>query len=100
MRYDNTPILKDKTTGRRYYKNTLYPQINPKLSDIYVITNGGDRLDLLANQYYKDPTLWWIIASANNMSKDSIYITPGTQLRIPTDITSFLDEYDKINNNR
>ncbi len=100
MRYDNTPIIKDSITGRRYYKNTLYPQITPKLSDIYVITNIGDRLDLLANQYYKDPTLWWVISSANDIGKDSLYITPGTQLRIPTDITAFLDEFDKINQSK
>lgn len=99
MRYDNNTILKTDE-GRRYYNSIIYPQVTPKDNDIYVITTVGDRLDILANQYYKDPRLWWIILSANNLRKDSLYIAPGTQLRIPTDIVSFEEEFNKINKNR
>lgn len=97
MRYDNSNILKT-STGKQYFSGILYPIINPKDSDIYVITTVGDRLDLLANQYYGDSTLWWIISSVNNLRRDSIFIAPGTQLRIPIDLTSYNDEFNNINN--
>lgn len=44
-----------------------------------------DRLDNLANQYYGDPTQWWIIASANpdTVGIDWTSLTPGTIIRIP-----------------
>jgi nucleoid-associated protein YgaU len=43
-----------------------------------------DRLDLLANQYYGDPTQWWQIANANpELSPDWSKLVPGTIVRIP-----------------
>ena len=50
---------------KRYYKYLKYPEIPVDISDIYIITKIGERLDLLANQYYQDPDLWWIITKAN-----------------------------------
>ena len=43
----------------------------------------NDRLDNLANQYYGDPTQWWIISNANPEIIDWTNVTPGTILRIP-----------------
>lgn len=40
------------------------------------------RLDIIANIYYNDPTLYWIIAIANNII-DPFIIFPGTILKIP-----------------
>jgi nucleoid-associated protein YgaU len=36
----------------------------------------GDRLDRLAQEYYGDPRLWWVIAQANPLSQSSS-IGPG-----------------------
>ena len=70
-------------------------------SDVYVITTVGDRLDSLAYSYYNDATLWWVIAMANNnATKGALYPIPGTQLRIPTDINSVLDQYEQFNQAR
>ena len=68
-------------------------------NDIYVITDFGDRLDLLSNQFYQDITLYWIIAIANpnKLNLGSINIPPGTQLRIPTDIVGVLQSYNLLN---
>jgi hypothetical protein len=52
-------------------------------SDIYVATELGDRLDTLAYYFYKDSTLWWIIASANNIHTAVFGLREGTILRIP-----------------
>lgn len=96
-RYSNIDILKNNE-GIRYYKNVLYPQIPLFENDIYVITGDGDRFDLLANQFYNDSTLWWIISIANEiLNQGSMYIPVGTQLRIPQNITSIISEYNKLN---
>jgi hypothetical protein len=42
-------------------------------------------LDTLARQYYNDPSLWWIIAQANNLNSVNLGLEPGIQLRIPAD---------------
>ena len=53
------------TIGDQYYRTNYYPEIPPLETDIYVETEFGDRLDLLANRFYGDVTLYWIIATAN-----------------------------------
>lgn len=96
-RYSNIDVLKNDE-GIRYYKNVLYPQIPLSENDIYVITGEGDRFDLLANQFYNDSTLWWIISIANEtLNQGSMYMPVGTQLRIPQNITSIISEYNKLN---
>jgi len=100
-RYNNTDILKTEYTDRPYYKGKLYPNIPLSESDVYVITTVGDRLDNLAYSYYRDSTLWWIIAMANNnATKGALYPEPGTQLRIPTDINNVLNQYKQFNKAR
>ena len=51
--------------------------------DVYVASQTGDRLDLLANQYYGSPAYWWIIANANNIHDGKLGLKDGTILRIP-----------------
>jgi hypothetical protein len=100
-RYEDGIILKTEYTNRPYYKGKYYPNIPLSESDVYVITNVGDRLDNLAYAYYNDATLWWIISVANNnITKGALYPEPGTQLRIPTDINSVLDLYNQFNQAR
>jgi len=99
-RYNSSTVLKT-SDNRPYYKGKFYPNIPLSESDMYDITNVGDRLDLLAYQYYKDATLWWVIAMANNnITKGALYPTPGTQLRIPTDLNAVLNLYKQFNNAR
>jgi phage tail protein X len=85
--------------GARYYVTNSYPEIPLNSNDIYAITDFGDRLDILANQFYGDTTLYWVIASANPdlVPNDSLSLKGGIQLRIPADINSILNNYDIIN---
>jgi nucleoid-associated protein YgaU len=87
-------------SGKRYKVNPIYPSIPLSENDTYVITVGGDRYDTLAHEFYSDSRLWWIIASANNADRDTINITPGTQLRIPSEVTQILESYESFNANR
>ena len=97
-RYQYIKIEKNLETGVKQYRDSKYPSIPLSPTDIYVITTIGDRYDLLANQYYGDSTLWWIISSANSLlPQNSIFIPVGTQIRIPTDINNILTSYNNLN---
>ena len=73
--------------------------MNLQESDIYVECEFGDRLDLLANQFYGDVTLYWIIAIANPdiMGFGALFPPVGAQLRIPIDISGIIDSYKDLN---
>jgi len=83
--------------GRRYRINSIYPTVPASANDTYIITTGGDRYDTLALQFYKDTSLWWIIAAANNSKKDSLAVEPGIQLRIPANPSAAVSEYNRLN---
>ena len=95
-RYSNIEIVKKQDT-RKYTNTIVYPIITPKVSDIYIITREGDRLDNLSWEYYQNPTYWWIIARANNLGKGTMFPETGIQLRIPQNIESILSEYNELN---
>jgi hypothetical protein len=66
--------------------------------DTYVISQAGDRFDLLANQYYNDSTLWWVISIANeNFQQNSMVVPEGQQVRIPVNISNILFNFERIN---
>jgi hypothetical protein len=99
-RYSSSPIIQTLEDPRRRYINVKYPTIIAEFSDIYVYTTQGDRYDLLAQSYYNDSSLWWIIKSANsNLSSDSLIPPVGIQIRIPSSfrISEIVAEYERIN---
>lgn len=96
-RYQSTTTVRAQITGSQYYVNNIYPDIPYSNDDNYVITTMGDRLDLLALDFYKDDSLWWIIASANGLPGDSIFPPIGIQLRIPSNPVSIVNSYKQQN---
>ena len=74
---------KNNDNNDRVYRTTLLPDLTDNQNDIFIETEVGQRLDSLANQYYNDPTLWWVIAKANNINNGSIQVEAGVRLRIP-----------------
>ena len=88
-----------KRNNKRYYKPLKYPEIPLDINDTYIITTSGDRLDLLAHQFYGDVRLWWIIASANmnTVRRDSFAIKTGIEIRIPNDIDDIISNFEEIN---
>lgn len=94
-RYKNNGVLLDKTNKHRYVRAGLLPTIRKTPEDTYIITTIGDRLDLLAHEYYKDSSKWFLIASANpDIAFSSLYLEPGIQIRIPP--ITFPQELDQI----
>ncbi len=92
--YTDTKFGKDK---KRFMQTTIYPKVLSDDNDLYIITEQGDRLDILANTYYKNPSMWWVIATANNINDANFYIEPGIQLRIPANISKILNDLQKLN---
>ena len=93
-RYDKNKVKKIDD-GRNVYRTKLYPNIPLKDDDIYIATQTGDRLDTIAYQFYGDQSLWWIVATANNIHNPSFSVTDGTILRLPKDYISLINKFNK-----
>lgn len=98
-RYEN---IKQTTTtdGITYKTNTIYPEVPLSENDFYVITSAGDRYDTLAQQFYSDYSLWWIIAAANNSQQASLNVEPGVQIRIPANPSQIVSQFNQVNKTR
>jgi phage tail protein X len=95
-RYVSIPTI--KINNKPVYRTVKYPEIPLNENDIYVTTVQGDRFDILANQYYQDQSLWWIISIANNfLPQNSLVIPEGIQIRIPDNTNIIIDNFNKIN---
>ena len=104
-RYQNIP--KTKINGNVVYKTSRYPEVPLSSNDIYVYTTQGDRFDALAQQYYGDSSLWWIISIANtatagtnlpsDLPQNTLVIPQGIQIRIPSNYTTVIQSFNAIN---
>ena len=72
---------KTKTNQFFNYKTSIYKKVQEKDTDMYFVTQPGDRLDILAHRFYGDAKLWWFLARVNNLN--SINVDPGISIRVP-----------------
>lgn len=91
-RYRNTKTVRDDDKILKY-ETTIYKKVPEANTDIYVITQSGDRLDSLANQFYGDAKLWWFIAHTNNIN--TMNLEAGVRLRISLDLEKAQGLLDK-----
>ena len=96
-RYVKTSIQIDKDTENRYKTIPNYKDVPISATDVWIQAIEGARLDTIAYDFYGSPKHWWILALANGMGKGTLYVTPGAKLRIPSNPTPYLTEYNKIN---
>ena len=89
-RYSTIKLTSTPENPKPRYIMTKYPLITLAPSDIYVYTTQGDRYDTLALSFYNDSSLWYIIASANNIHDPSFAVEDGTTLRIPKNYQLFI----------
>lgn len=104
-RYQNIP--QTKINVRQAYVTSRYPEVPVSVDDIYVYTTQGDRFDLLAQQYYNDSSLWWIISIANtavagtslpsDLPQNSLMVPEGLQIRIPNNPQNVISAFNLIN---
>jgi|TARA_B100000780_G_C21065367_1_gene428371 hypothetical protein len=84
--------------GKRYKSTTKYPDIPLSYDDVYVYTDIGDRFDILAQNYFGNSNLWWVLSIANpQLEQNTIYPPMGVQIRIPGNIGRVLLDYDQLN---
>ena len=95
-RYDK---IRNEINDEGYWRKetTYYLDIPLQNNDIYVMTQWGDRFDLLASQYYNDPSLWWVIAKANGL-KGKVFVPQDTEIRIPGNVSKVLEDFNNLNN--
>jgi hypothetical protein len=67
------------------------------INDIYIVANETDYLDSLAYRFYRDITLWWVIAQANGI-KATLKAPTGVQIRIPQNIDDIIARFNRENN--
>ena len=84
---------------KRYFKPLRYPNIPLSSNDIYIKTTIGDRLDSLANQFYNDVRLWWIISTANpnKVRRDRYNLKPNIEIRIPANFDLAIKRFEALN---
>ena len=85
--------------NKRTFKYLKYPKIPLSVDDIYATTLVGDRLDLIADQFYRNVDLWWIIATANPsiIRRDSLNLKSGLEIRIPANKDEIIDRFRILN---
>jgi hypothetical protein len=94
-RYATTRQKIDKS-GIRVYSTTYYPEITISDGDSFIYPIEGERLDNLANKYYGDTTLWWVIAKANGL-KGKPALSSDKIIRIPGNITNIIEKLNNLN---
>ena len=83
-------VSKFNTTIYKPANRAMSEELDGKNSDIYLLSQEGDRLDNLANEFYGDPTLWWFIARVNHLN--TINIPANTSLRLPVSLEDATSE--------
>lgn len=89
-RYARIRQLYDSDKDKVYLETMNQYNINKETSPIYHIVDikEANRLDIIANAYYGDPSLYWVIAMANNLI-DPFIVNANTLLWIPYIETMF-----------
>jgi len=85
----------------RYLLSNDFPQPIKKIiassSDIIHTLKMGERIDNLAQKYYNDPLMGWVIMCANPEWENEFEIPFGSKIRIPYPLQRVFDSW-KINN--
>ena len=96
MRYKGVKSKKD-LNGNRIFSPSMVPNIPIKDTDVFLYPIFGDRLDTIAQRFYGDANLWWIIAKANEIGNGQIGLDLEKKLRIPTEISDIIDLVENSN---
>jgi hypothetical protein len=67
-----------------FWDTLVLPDAGTRQDDIQHIVANSDRIDLLAQMYYQDSALWWVIAWANNLEILPTDLKENDQIRIPS----------------
>lgn len=88
---------KKRNDGKQQYRSFVFPTFEESSDDIVIEISEYTRLDVLAEQFFDDASLWWVIAVYNNLSEPSLYVSDQTYLRIPNDIQRVYSKIKDLN---
>jgi|TARA_R110000751_G_scaffold20420_2_gene59789 hypothetical protein len=97
-RYTTTKVLKQYGEKRKLL-SIIIPVIPESNEDTYIQTTSAERLDKLADTFYDDASLWWVIATCNGLGKGTLIIPPNTRVRIPAN-RNIQEIINRVNNSR
>lgn len=80
-RYRECVIYQDGDTQFLGARQRL--DVTPQPDDSFHLVTESDRIDLLACQYFGDPSLWWVICDWNDLGFP-LELPVGATLRIPS----------------
>ena len=86
-RYSKTGTLEVTGPGGQPVKALALRVIPDRPAGFFHTFHAGERLDLLAFRYYRNPEKFWLIADANPEMDPEDLLQPGRLLRIPPDVT-------------
>jgi len=72
-----------RSDNKTYYAPVNYFMISEREDDIYFRVTRGTRLDVIAQRVYGDESLWWIIASTNNLDLADYCLSDEKVIRVP-----------------
>lgn len=67
-----------------FWEYVDFPPIEEQQDDLSYVLTEADEIDLLANTFYGDPTLWYVIAVANSFDLPPVGMNPGQTIKIPS----------------
>ena len=85
-RYSDTPAFEWDDPGTAPFRGLMPRAVRRHTGFVEYELKAGDRLDALAQEFYDDPRLWWVIVEANPqvlLPADLVYAPapdPHTQL--------------------
>ncbi|HEX3151320.1 MAG TPA: hypothetical protein VHR66_24795 [Gemmataceae bacterium] len=84
-RYEKTGAVEVTDAVGRKFKTLRIRLIPPTSAGFLHTFKSGERLDILAFNFYRNPEKFWLIADANTEMDPEDLLEPGRQLRIPPD---------------
>jgi hypothetical protein len=70
--------------GVEFWDILVLEPIPEQADDLRYEVTEVDRIDLIADTYYGDPTLWWVIAIRNDMEILPTDLNVGRKIVIPS----------------
>lgn len=89
--------LRKNNEGKEYYLSDTYSDYPLQSDDFFFQTEFSDRYDRLANEFFGDPSYWWIIPTINKLPKDTLFPEVGINIRIVADYQAYLDFIEQNN---
>ena len=82
-RYLTPPLITKTESGKRFYQTVIPSEMETEKFPYEYQARVGDRWDTIAYKYLGSATLWYVVANYNNSLNGSIFIKPGTIIKIP-----------------